>query len=162
MCVRPAPASSVITISLVGGAWTLDTNIPSPFTLTFYRVTTWKPFYLSPFTLKFYRVTTWKQFICHLLHSNSTGWQPGNHLHLHCHLLHSLTVTFYTQTGWPPGYEYVTFYTFIIQAVSAPFLELCSGHVRRKIRQEQKWGRTSQHNCAPQCTVAVSKMSGIL
>ena len=73
MCVRPALASTVITISLVGGAWTLDTNIPSPFTLTFYRV------------------TTWKQFICHLLHSHSTGWQPGNHLH--CHLLHSLTVT---------------------------------------------------------------------
>ena len=63
MCVRPAPASTVITISLVGGAWTLDTNIPSPFTLTFYRVATWKPFYLPPFTLTFYRVTTLSLFI---------------------------------------------------------------------------------------------------
>ena len=69
MCVRPAPASTVITISLVGGAWTLDTNIPSPFTLTFYRVATWKLFYLPPFTLTFHRYHT-VTFYTH------TEWPP--------------------------------------------------------------------------------------
>ena len=79
------------------GAWTLDTNIPSPFTLTFYRVATWKLFYLPPFTLTLYGVTTWKLF-----------YLPPFTLTFHRYH----TVTFYTHTEWPPGYEYVTFLHF--------------------------------------------------